>query len=194
MVETTRLPLLGALLLILPLLAACDEAPAASDTPAPVAPVSFNQQIRPVIEQKCIACHGCYDAPCQLKLETAAGLDRGASSMSVYAQRTEAAEPTRLFTDAQTTAEWRERGFFSVIDSKRGLEESLLYRMLELGRAHRFEPGERLPEEIALGLKRDNQCPAPDEMDDYADKHPLGGMPLGTPALSDDEFNTVRTW
>ena len=194
MVETTRLPLLGALLLILPLLAACDEAPAASDTPAPVAPVSFNQQIRPVIEQKCIACHGCYDAPCQLKLETAAGLDRGASSMSVYAQRTEAAEPTRLFTDARTTAEWRERGFFSVIDSKRGLEESLLYRMLELGRAHRFEPGERLPEEIALGLKRDNQCPAPDEMDDYAEEHPLGGMPLGTPALSDDEFNTLRTW
>ena len=88
MVETIRLPLLGALLLILPLLAACDEAPAASDTPAPAAPVSFNQQIRPVIEQKCIACHGCYDAPCQLKLETAAGLDRGASSMSVYAQRT----------------------------------------------------------------------------------------------------------
>jgi len=193
MAGSTRAPLIGALLLFIPLLGACDEAPAET-APAPTAPVSFNEQIRPIFEHKCIACHGCYDAPCQLKLETATGLDRGASPVSVYAQRTRAEQPTRLFIDAQTTAEWRERGFFSVIDSTRGLEQSLLYRMLELGRAHRFEAGQPLPDEVALGLQRDNQCPAPDAMDDYADDHPLGGMPLGTPALSDKEFHTLRTW
>ncbi len=192
MANAARSPLLGALLFLLPALGTCDEAATAG--PAPTTPVSFNEQIRPIIEHKCIACHGCYDAPCQLKLETAAGLDRGASPVSVYAQRPRATAPTRLFTDARTTAEWRERGFFSVIDSTRGLEQSLLYRMLELGRAHDFEPGEPLPEDLDLGIQRDNQCPAPDEMDAYAKDHPLGGMPLGTPALSDEEFATVRAW
>ncbi len=127
-----RSPLLAVCLLITPVLGGCDDAP---DTAPPASPVSFNQDVRPILENKCIACHGCYDAPCQLKLETVDGLDRGASTEPVYKQRTRAADPTRLFVDARTTADWRDKGFFSVIDSTEGLEASLLYRMLALGRA-----------------------------------------------------------
>ncbi|MCQ6261417.1 fatty acid cis/trans isomerase [Alcanivorax sp. MM125-6] len=186
-----RSPLLAVCLLITPVLGGCDDAP---DTAPPASPVSFNQDVRPILENKCIACHGCYDAPCQLKLETVDGLDRGASTEPVYKQRTRAADPTRLFVDARTTADWRDKGFFSVIDSTEGLEASLLYRMLALGRAREFAPGDKLPEEIQLGLKRQNQCPTPAGMDAYAEDHPLGGMPLGTPALTDEEFATMRAW
>lgn len=47
--------------------------------PAPIErPVSYTQEIRPIIETKCLSCHSCFDAPCQLKLENAEGLLRGA--------------------------------------------------------------------------------------------------------------------
>ena len=72
----------------------------------------YQKDIRPIFDQKCLACHGCYDAPCQLKLESVDGLDRGASKQPVYdGRREENAEPTRLGLDALTTAQWRDKGF-----------------------------------------------------------------------------------
>ncbi|PTQ69338.1 hypothetical protein C8R26_1351, partial [Nitrosomonas oligotropha] len=58
--------------------------------PAPVAlpaaverPVSYHAEIRPILEAKCLSCHSCYDAPCQLKLESSEGLLRGAFRESI---------------------------------------------------------------------------------------------------------------
>ena len=79
-------------------------------------PLKYQTDIQPIFETKCLACHGCYDAPCQLKLEAPEGLDRGASKNKVYnGVRTESVPPTRLFEDAFTTAQWRDKGFFSVM-------------------------------------------------------------------------------
>ncbi|MCG8394638.1 MAG: fatty acid cis/trans isomerase [Pseudomonadales bacterium] len=162
---------------------------------AQASPVDYQQHIQPIFEQKCLACHGCYDAPCQLKLEAPEGLDRGASKQKVYnGARTESVTPTRLFTDAQTTAEWRDKGFFSVLDSTEGMQASLLFQMLQLGRQHDFAPNEKLPKDIKLGLARENTCPNPEEFDDYADDHPMEGMPLAVTGLTDDEFNTLSQW
>lgn len=123
------------------------------------------------------------------------GADRGATKNKVYnGVRTESVPPTRLFEDAFTTAQWRDKGFFSVIDSTQGMESSLLYNMLELGREQRFADNEKLPDDMVLGLKRINSCPTPAEFDDYADKHPMGGMPLAVSGLTDQEFATVREW
>ena len=63
--------------------------------------LSFNKEVLPVLEKRCIACHGCYDAPCQLKLTSAQGVLRGANKNRVYEySRITATEPTRLFVDA----------------------------------------------------------------------------------------------
>jgi uncharacterized membrane protein len=35
---------------------------------------SYSRDVKPIIEQKCVACHACYDAPCQLILTSAQGL------------------------------------------------------------------------------------------------------------------------
>lgn len=185
-----------ALLLAVPLFAvAAPSGPQSPATPpADSAPLTYQHDIRPIFEKKCLVCHGCYDAPCQLKMEALEGLDRGASKKPVYAQRTKAAAPTRLFFDAQTTAGWRDKGFFSVIDSTTGMQNSVLFRMLALGKAHEFAPDKPLPDSIVLGLKRDNTCPRPDQMDDYAEDHPLEGMPLGAPRLTDAEFAKVTRW
>ena len=36
----------------------------------PAENISYNDQVSPVLERRCVVCHGCYDAPCQLKLSS----------------------------------------------------------------------------------------------------------------------------
>jgi len=55
--------------------------------------------------------------PCQLKLTSPEGIHRGANKKKVYnASRLTADEPTRLFIDALTTQEWRQKGFETVLN------------------------------------------------------------------------------
>ncbi|GBE45007.1 fatty acid cis/trans isomerase (CTI) [bacterium BMS3Bbin11] len=64
-----------------------------------------------------MVCHGCYDAPCQLKLSSNEGLQRGGTEELVYDyKRITPVQPTRLFVDARSTAQWRSRGFTSVLN------------------------------------------------------------------------------
>ncbi len=78
-----------------------------------------------------------------------------------------------------------------MIDGTSGMQAALLYQMLALGKKHTFNPNEKLPDDIVLGLSRQNECPAPDEFDDYADDHPMEGMPLAVTGLTDSEFATM---
>ena len=69
---------------------------------AAAAGVSYRAEVRPLLDRRCVVCHGCYDAPCQLKLGSWEGIARGTTKAPVYdATRLEAAPPTRLFVDAQ---------------------------------------------------------------------------------------------
>jgi hypothetical protein len=161
---------------------------------------SYSRDIRPILETKCIACHACYDAPCQLKLTSTPGLLRGATRSQVYdSARLDPAPPTRLFLDAQTAAEWRQKGFYSVFNAQGGplsknLEHSLFYDMIKLGKEHPLPPNSPVPEDIELGLGRKNECPLPDDFERYARKKPSQGMPLAITGLSDAEYETLRQW
>ena len=142
--------------------AACTSTPppALPALPEGTASVSYDAQVRRVFEQRCVVCHSCYDAPCQLVLSSHTGLTRGASKQVVYdTDRLTAAQPTRLYVDAQTTAEWRQLGFFPVLgDPAAAQSASLLTLMLELGRAHPFPPGEKLPASVGLDIDRALSC------------------------------------
>src|SRR5699024_3911291 len=85
--------------------------------PAPVPySVSYRDDIEPILEQKCLVCHGCYDAPCQLKFETPEGLVRGAHKDSVYnGARLSEQDTTRPAIDAHSAEAWRDLGFYSVL-------------------------------------------------------------------------------
>ena len=165
---------------------------------------SFTNDVKPILDQKCIACHACYDAPCQLKLTSAEGLMRGATDKAVYnGARLRRADPTRLFVDAHGRSQWREKGFFSVFNDRGGsldnnLSDSVFFRMIELGRAHPLTPNTAVPENIELGPARENQCSVPGDFDDYAEDKPLQGMPLAMtetrlPSYSPVKPNTFRT-
>src|SRR2546428_4755285 len=79
-----------------------------------VASIEYWRDVKPILERRCVVCHGCYDAPCQLNLTAFEGVTRGAHKKKVYdTTRLISAEPTRLFHDARSVAEWREKGFCS---------------------------------------------------------------------------------
>ena len=162
-------------------------------------PVSYERDVKPVLESRCVVCHACYDAPCQLLLSSYEGAQRGATKQPVYdSSRLEAMPPTRMFVDAHSTEEWRARDFFSVLGPRpaRGAApaaDPLLLYMLALGRAHPFAEGQRLPAEVGLDIDRTLSCPAPGEFDGYAREHPLGGMPYGMAPLRDEELRILAS-
>ncbi len=193
------MPLVGFLFL------ACARTPKpAPPEPPPALPagpaVSYESDVKPVLERRCVVCHGCYDAPCQLLLSSYEGITRGTTKEAVYdSSRLEAAPPTRLFVDASSTAEWRERGFRAVVEdqmgaSARGWSSSLLQRMIALGHSHPLPANEKLPKSVFLDIQRPLQCATREEFDDYAARNPWGGMPYGMAPLSDDEFLTLERW
>lgn len=156
--------------------------------------VSYHDEVRPIIEKKCLACHGCFDAPCQLKLESASGLLRGAHHEEVYdGKRTEAQSPTRLGIDANDEAEWRKLGFNSVLNQT-DEKKSLLYNMLALGKTYPLSANKRIPDSIKLGIRRENMCVTDNDFASYAKEHPLEGMPLAVASLTDTEFSVIAGW
>jgi len=157
-------------------------------------PISYSRDVQPIFTQYCVACHACYDAPCQLNLGSAEGVERGANTLPVYdAKRLKAQATTRLFLDAHGSDAWRRKDFFSVLEQQ-GSQAALLARMLELGHAETLSPNAKLPAGLDVSIKRDNQCPRPDQFADFARKNPQAGMPFAVTGLSEVEYQTVQHW
>ena len=173
--------------------------PARYDRAAPVTGEGY-AQVKSILDSRCAVCHGCNDAPCQLNLASYQGLTRGASREQVYATRLRATEPTRLFLDAQSNAEWRAKGFHPVLNERAATPEAereagVLYRLLQLKRAQPPAAGGLLPKErYDFSLDRAQQCPAIEAMDEYQRKYPEWGMPFGMPALPQAEHDALARW
>ncbi|BFT30791.1 fatty acid cis/trans isomerase [Alteromonas sp. D210916BOD_24] len=165
----------------------------------------FDTQVEPVLTSRCVVCHACYDAPCQLKMSSPEGLARGANKEKVYeGSRLIAAKPNRLFVDTDAVEQWRERGFYNVLSSPQSQRQqqkgtdtsqtSVLAQMLLLKKVHPLPTGSHLSDRFDISLNREQQCPTLDEMGTYIAKHPLGGMPYALPGLNDAEHTTLLTW
>ncbi|MCK5360892.1 MAG: fatty acid cis/trans isomerase [Gammaproteobacteria bacterium] len=166
--------------------------------------LSFNNDVMPILEKRCIACHGCYDAPCQLKLTSAEGIERGSNKTKVYnGTRITADSPTRLFIDAVTTEEWRGKNFHPVLHEKNAdepnspvdnLKNSVLYHMLRLKQLRPQARTGTLSDKFDLSLDRKQSCPTIDEFSKYARDYPEGGMPYAMPNISRNEYTTLVHW
>jgi hypothetical protein len=162
--------------------------------------IDYWSAVKPIVEKRCVVCHACYDAPCQLKMSSIEGIERGASEAKVYnAGRLKHAPMTRLFEDAQSTAEWREKGFFPVLNefpdtAEANREAGVLYRLLELKQNHPLPDVKQLPDSFDLSLSRKQSCPKPETFDKHARKHPLWGMPYALPAMSESEQAVLMGW
>lgn len=148
----------------------------------------FLDKVQPLITSRCIACHSCYNAPCQLNLQSYEGFERGAASKNIYdGLRLKSVSPSRMFIDAQSTAEWIQKGFHSVNNSKKSSENILL----ELLRIRRDKPDYKMLTSIDSALT----CPEKMEQTKILGiKNPELGMPFGFPPLNDTEFATIESW
>jgi Fatty acid cis/trans isomerase (CTI) len=162
--------------------------------------MSYRADVQPILERRCVVCHGCYDAPCQLKLGAWEGVARGASTATVYdGGRLGAAPPTRLFVDAAQPSEWRKKDFFAVLNERAptpevNLAASVLYRSLALKRAHPLPGDSVLPKPFDFSPDRTQYCPRIDQYESYERQFPLAGMPYGLPGLDKREFDTLARW
>ena len=164
------------------------------------APDYWNE-VRPLLDQRCVSCHACYDAPCQLNLTSYQGLTRGANPNPVYsAARLIADEPTRLGFDALTNAGWRKKGFFPVLNERAQTPEAnrdggVMYRMLALKQMHPGpDSGPVTNPDLDFSLDRTDTCARAETFDEYSRKHPDRGMPFGMPPLAKGEQQTLARW
>ncbi len=176
--------------------------PTRFDQPLALVPggVSYRADVEPILQRRCVVCHGCYDAPCQIKLGAWEGIARGGSTEAVYdAGRLLEAPPSRLFVDAQLPSQWRQRGFYPVLNEhtptpEANLAASVLYRSLALKQQHPLPAQAVLGDGFDFSLDRSASCPRIEQFDDYAANKPLAGMPYGLPGLNAQEMGTITRW
>jgi len=154
---------------------------------------NFLKDVKPILDKRCVTCHSCYNSPCQAKISSFEGIDRGASKILVYdAMRLSAIDPTRLFTDAKNTQEWRKKGFYSItqnFDTNKNYSDSIMIHMLHDKKLHPEVKGSYKPETDELICPRNLE-----EMGEYLEEKPYHGMPYGFPQISDKEYNTLTQW
>ncbi len=154
--------------------------------------VDYLADVKPLLDKRCVVCHSCYNSPCQLKLSSYEGLDRGASKKQIYnAARLKTMDPTRLFIDADSTEEWRQKDFFSVSESNAtvGFNNSLMLQLLSHKMKNPKSTGDYFSESEDLTCSETGS-----ELGSYLKKHPNGGMPFGFPPLKQEEFETIALW
>ncbi len=158
----------------------------------PTRTIDYLKEVKPLLEKRCTVCHSCYNSPCQLKLDSFEGVDRGATKKAIYnAYRLKSMEPTRLFTDAKTTEEWRKKKFFSVTANTAadGFNDSLMIQLLAHKMKNPRSQGEYKPEADDLTCAESRS-----DLAGYLKKHPNRGMPFGFPPLKQDEFDLIAGW
>ena len=158
----------------------------------PTREIDYLAEVKSLLDKRCVVCHSCYNSPCQLKLSSFEGVERGASKQAIYnATRLTTMDPTRLFTDAQSTEEWRQKGFFSVTqsDAPDGFNNSTMVQLLSHKMENPKSTGNYYPEAADLQCA-ENQA----ELDKYLKKHPNRGMPFGFPPLKKEEFEIIAGW
>ena len=149
--------------------------------------VDFKKDVKPILDRRCVVCHSCYNSPCQAKFSSFEGLSRGGSKITVYdATRLKAINPTRLFIDAKSTKEWREKGFYSLIDNK---NDSMMIHLLNQKNKNPDIIGSYSPESDELVCPKDKR-----ELSKFLSNNPNKGMPYGFPVISKDEYYTLASW
>jgi hypothetical protein len=170
-------------------IASCAHRPVRAEVEAPPPKPTFATKVRPILEARCVVCHACYNSPCQLNQQTYEGLDRGANKQPIYdGSRLAAIEPTRMFQDATSTREWRERlSFFPVISHGRDPTESVLHHFIAQRRAD--------PRSGNFDADQTPTCPdSVEAAKALFAKRPEAGMPYGFPALDDAQFRIIEAW
>lgn len=166
----------------------------------------YHSKIQPIFNSRCVACHSCYNSPCQLDLTSYEGLSRGASKTGVYDfPLAFGRRPTRLGIDGKSVAEWRSKGFFSVLSEEPTTtpENSTLLSLISMRKrgfesavekwnseSSRFCPNSQAGASTAIESEDSDFS----ELEYYRQHFPNRGMPYGFPPLKDSEVAILVQW
>lgn len=151
--------------------------------------ISFTNDIKPILDKRCVVCHSCYNSPCQTKFSSFEGIQRGGTKTAIYDNRIKVIEPTRLFIDATNESTWREKGFYSILDSLDNQNNSLMSILLEQKQKYPQSIGNYAPENDKLTCSKDL-----DEIQNFIKEKPNHGMPYGFPPLLKNEHQLLIKW
>ena len=155
--------------------------------------INYLDDVKPILDKRCVSCHSCYNSPCQAKFSSFEGVERGASKLLVYdASRLSAMDPTRLFVDAKSTQEWHSKGFYSLTSSpdlNESYNDSIMMHMLYNKKKNPKVIGSYEPERDELICPKNKK-----EIDEYMDEKENHGMPYGFAALKEGEYQTLAQW
>lgn len=145
----------------------------------------YTSQVQSIFTARCIACHACYNAPCQMNLTSFNGFKRGASKANPYDfPLVEAQSPTRLDVDAKTESAWRKRGFFSVEPN------NWFLRLVQMKNANSDQHQQ-------YDAETSRTCPDPQSLKEtnrYSFDLAYAGMPYGLPKLTSTDQETLSKW
>lgn len=148
----------------------------------------YHQQVQPVFEARCIACHSCFNAPCQLNLQTFEGFERGGAKKNVYdGLRLNSVQPSRMFIDARSTEEWRSKGFHSVNNSDVP-QQNIFLEHINIRRQFPKHSMLRSIESAMICADKVDQTKI------LGIRNPDLGMPYGFPPLNDKEYAAIEDW
>lgn len=148
-------------------------------------PDFYTTRVQPIFDARCISCHSCFNAPCQLNLQNYEGFARGANKLNVYdGMRSKSVDPSRLWIDAKTPQEWwQKKGFYS-LNTSRVPADNLFYQLVAIkqGKAPDKQVGET------------RMCSG--NMDEYRTyvKNANWGMPYGFQPLAATDLKTLEEW
>lgn len=173
-------------------------APVQSQDAAAIPAPAYATEVQPIFNRRCIACHGCLGSPCNVKLDSFRGVDRGGLGVNPFDSH---------FTDVPRTdmdaangvPAWRDLGFYPVLSrdgtSAQNLDRSLLYQMVAAGMRHNSPGFTRESQEGRRPARFAAQCEArPSALASYLAQNPSTGMPFGLPAISRSDFATLSAW
>lgn len=147
--------------------------------------VEYNA-VQNIFNARCIACHGCYESPCQLNLQSYEGVNRGLLRTDFFNRyRFKEDSATRLYEDATSLDQWRSLGFKDIIGDQ---NSSILFNAVLKGAiSGRQELPNHYPEE--------RQCISHSESRlKRKMRDPRLAMPFHLPGLSKNEVKLIETW
>ncbi len=166
----------------------------------------YLDKVEPILSKRCVTCHGCYEAPCQLNLQSYEGVRRGYNATPVYNAKRLKSMPITQMNDVYPLSKWRELDFLPVVANNEepnsaNWSSSLLMTFIVRGYQYN-QPGFPLTsqlEKVQNNFKESNEtlCTATPEqfkthfkgwdknpwgvvtIEDYFLKTSINGMPSG---------------
>jgi hypothetical protein len=105
----------------------------------------YLDKVEPILSKRCVTCHGCYEAPCQLNLQSYAGVRRGYNATPIYNAKRLKSMPITQMNDVYPLSKWRELDFLPVVanngEPKSANWSSSLFMTLIVGGYQYNQPG-----------------------------------------------------